>query len=239
MIVERSMHESYLSNAYLVADEANGTAVIIDTGAPIEPLLERADKLAVTVTHVLNTHDHHDHTIHNVELQERFSAELVLPEDTADGDVLETGGLKLRALSTPGHTEQHLAFVVNEEAVFTGDVLFKGSVGGTMGGGPNGFANLKRSVMDVLMGLNPNLFVHPGHTAPTTIGEEWEGNPFIRAWRGLQPEGDEAVEVAGHPATLLLEATDYDKGRKAWVRFEDGREAVVGGNMLKRAGAPA
>src|SRR3712207_3288526 len=132
MIVERSMHESYLSNAWLVADEPGGTGVFIDTGAPIEPLLDAAADHELTITHVLNTHEHHDHTIHNVELQERFGARLVLPEDLADGEELTTGGLRIVGRSTPGHTEQHLAFVVNDEAVFTGDVLFKGSVGGTM-----------------------------------------------------------------------------------------------------------
>src|SRR3712207_7270936 len=57
---------------------------------------------------------------------------------------------------------------------------FKGSVGGTLGGGPNGFTDLKRSVMDVLMGLPPELAVYPGHTDPTTIGDEWEHNPLDR-----------------------------------------------------------
>lgn len=239
VIVERSMHESYLSNAYLVADEASRTGVAIDSGAPIEPILERADELGLRITHVLNTHEHHDHTIHNIELQERFDAQLVLPDDLDDGEIIATGGLRIRALHTPGHTEQHVAFVVDDHAVFTGDVLFRNSVGGTMGGGPDGFSQLRHSVMDVLMVLPHDLRVLPGHTDATTIGAEWEHNPFVRMWRGLDPEGSEAVEVAGHPATLLLETRDYDGGRKAWVRFEDGREAVVGGSMLRRAGATA
>ena len=61
--------------------------------------------------------------------------------------------------------------------------------------------------------------MHPGHTLPTTIGEEWEHNPFIRIWRGLDPEGDAPCTVRGEPATLILWAPDYDGTNKAWVRY--------------------
>jgi hypothetical protein len=76
--------------------------------------------------------------------------------------------------------------------------------------------------------------VHPGHTTPTTIGEEWEQNPFIRVWRGLDPEGDEACQVRGVPARLVLWAPDYDGGNKAWVRFPDTGDDIVGGSQVAR-----
>ena len=74
---------------------------------------------------------------------------------------------------------------LNGEAVFTGDTLFKNSVGG------GDFETVKRSVMDVLMTLPRELRVYPGHTDETTIGDEWESNPFVRVWRGAEPEGTE------------------------------------------------
>lgn len=239
MIVERSMHAEYLSNAYLIADEPGGSAVFIDTGAPIDPLMRRAGELDVSVTHVLNTHDHHDHTAYNIELLERFDAQLLTADDFEDGEVLCVGALAITAMSTPGHTGQHMAFEVNGHACFTGDALFRETVGGTLGGGPHGFRHLRRSIMDVLLQLPPDTVLYPGHTDETSVHHEWENNPFVRVWRGLEHEGSEPVTVAGTEAQLVLWAGDYDGGNKAWVRFGDGADAIVGGSRVERTGTPA
>jgi hydroxyacylglutathione hydrolase len=119
--------------------------------------------------------------------------------------------------------------------VFTGDTLFKGSVGGVRAPGSTSFADLQHSIMDVLMKLPPETRVHPGHTDPTTIAAEWEGNAFIRLWRGLDDEGDEACKVADQDATLVLWAPDYDGGHKAWVRWPDGSDDIVPGSRVERA----
>jgi hydroxyacylglutathione hydrolase len=76
--------------------------------------------------------------------------------------------------------------------------------------------------------------VFPGHTEETTIGREWEENPFVRVWRGAEPEGTETVEVGGEDATLVVWSPDYDGNGKAWVRFADGRNAIVGGSRVER-----
>jgi hypothetical protein len=76
--------------------------------------------------------------------------------------------------------------------------------------------------------------VLPGHTDETTIGREWEENPFVRYWRGAAPSIDEAVRVAGRDATLVVWSPDYDGKGKALVRFADGREAIVGGSRVER-----
>jgi hypothetical protein len=101
-------------------------------------------------------------------------------------------------------------------------------------GGGN-FEQVRQSVMNVLMSLPPQTRVLPGHTDETTIGREWEENPFVRVWRGVEPEGTERVRVAGEDATLIVWSPDYDGGGKAWVRFEDGRDAIVGGSRVERA----
>ena len=89
--------------------------------------------------------------------------------------------------------------------------------------------------MDTLMGLPPETRVHPGHREATSIGEEREHNPFVRVWRGLDEEGDETCQVGGQNATLVLWAPDYDGTNKAWVRFGDGEDAIVGGSKVTRA----
>jgi hydroxyacylglutathione hydrolase len=238
VIVERSMDESWLSNAYLVADRPGGTAVFIDSGAPLVPLVEVIERLDVQATHLLTTHAHSDHVANHAELERRFGVTvLAAPEEGVPGaeplrhgDILEAGDLRIEALRTPGHSPGMLAFVINGEACFTGDTLFAGSIGGTR----DSFDDLRRSIMDVLMGLPPDLRVYPGHTDETTIGWEWEHNPFIRVWRGLDLEGDERCYVAGREATLIVWGRDYDGGGKAWVRFADGSDAVVGGSQVER-----
>jgi hydroxyacylglutathione hydrolase len=212
------MHPGWLSNAYLVADEEGGTAVFVDSGAPMEPLLESAERWRVQPSHVLRTHADPDHVEHESELG----------LDVVTGP-LEVGGLSVEALPTPGHKDDHLAFVVNGEACFSGDVLFKDAVGG------GDYEQIRRSVMDVLMRLPHEVRVYPGHTDETTIGREWEENPFVRVWRGIEPEGTEPCRVGGREATLVVWSPDYDGNGKAWVRLSGGRDVIVGGSRVERA----
>ena len=216
------MHAGWLSNAYVVGDEPGGVAVFVDSGAPLGPLHEVVERERLDVTHLLLTHSHADHVSGNDELLSRYSL------DVATGAV-ETGGLRVEALPTPGHADDHVAFVVNGEACLSGDILFRDAVGG----GPDA-EPIRRSVMEVLMALPPETRVLPGHTEETTIGREWEENPFVRYWRGEAPSLDEAVRVAGREATLVVWSPDYDGKGKALVRLADGRETIVGGSRVER-----
>ena len=247
MIVERTENPNWLSNAYLVADPERKAGVLIDGNDDLGPLLERIARDGIEITHVLVTHPHPDHVAGLAEARARLgNPPLVAHEATAaelddevgikigDGDVLDAGGLRIEALFTPGHAAGHLAFLVEGTDVFTADVLFKGTVGGTMAPGASGFADLQASVMR-LMELPPETTVHPGHKEPTTVGEEWAENPFVRIWRGLDASGEEEVTVWGRPATMKLWAPDYDGGNKAWIVFGDsGEEAIVGGSQVER-----
>ena len=215
------MHPDWLSNAYLVADQEGGKAVFVDSGAPLAPLHDAVERLGLTVTHLLTTHADHDHVAGDDELHNRYGLEIVK-------DPLETGGLRFEALETPGHKDDHLTFVANGEAAFTGDVLFKDAVGG------GNFGQIRDSVMNVLMKLPRDTRVYPGHTDETTIGREWEQNPFVRVWRNEAPEGTEPVSVGGRSATLVVWSPDYDGKGKAWVRFDDGEDAIVGGSRVER-----
>jgi hydroxyacylglutathione hydrolase len=219
------MDPGWLSNAYLVADEPGGTAVFVDSGAPLEPLFEVVEREGLTVTHLLRTHGHADHVAGDDELLKRFDLEVVAHPWTGPG---HTGGLEFVGLPTPGHSDDMLAFVLNGETCFTGDTLFRDAVGG------GDLAQIRSSVMDVLMKLEPETRVLPGHTEETTIGREWDENPFVRVWRGVEAEGTEPVRVGGEPATLIVWSPDYDGNGKAWVRFADGRDAIVGGSRVER-----
>ena len=213
------MDPGWLSNAYLLADEEGGTAVFIDSGAPMEPLHEAAERWNVRPEHVLRTHGDPDHVAHE--------AELGLTVVTRS---LDAGGLHIEALPTPGHSADHLAFVVNGELCFSGDILFKDAVGGG-----RDVPAIKRSVMEVLMELPPETRVLPGHTDETTIGREWEENPFVRYWRGAGRRGRRAVPRRGRRGDDRRRLARLRRQGQVPVRLADGREAIVGGSTrLKR-----
>ena len=251
VIVERSMQPDFLSNSYLVADEPGGQGVIVDGGADPEPLLAAVEENRLTVQHLLLTHHHHDHVSENHAFKERLGVEILAhPLEAArltdvdraiePGEILEVGGLRIDGLHTPGHTDGMLSFRVNDAEIYTGDTLFQGSVGGVRAPGSTTFEDLKASIMDVLMKLPHETVVRPGHTEPTTIGEEWEQNAFVRVWRGLDPESDERCRVWDEEAQLVLWAPDYDGGHKAWVRWTDsGRDDIVPGSQVVRDGDAA
>jgi hydroxyacylglutathione hydrolase len=257
VILERSTHPQFASNTFLVADGEGGPAFFVDAGGPVAPLLAAADRLDVEPSHVLLTHHHFDHISETGALRERWPGLEVLasarelelagasgqaPERARPfeaGEQLTFGALSLRALHTPGHTAGMLSFVIapREGApgrVFTGDTLFKGSVGGVRAPGHTTYADLRDSIMGTLMELPPETIVHPGHAEDTTIGEEWDGNPFIRIWRGLDREGAETCVALDEPAKLVLMARDYDGGSKAWVRWGDGSDDIVPGSRVQR-----
>jgi hydroxyacylglutathione hydrolase len=175
------------------------------------------------------------------------------------GDVLHFGLLEVRPLKTPGHTAGMLSLLVSdpgpsahapvprargvgagpggfqggEAVVFTGDTLFKDSVGGVRAPGHTTYTDLRDSIMGTLMELPPETTIYPGHTDATSVAREWEENAFIRVWRGLDPENSDPCTALGEPATLILLGDDYDGGKKAWVRWPDGKDDIVPGSRVE------
>jgi glyoxylase-like metal-dependent hydrolase (beta-lactamase superfamily II) len=247
MIVERSMQPDWLSNAYLVAPGPGAAAVVIDSGGPSEPLLQAAERHGLDVRLLLLTHHHADHVAENGVWKERHGVEILAhPLEAArlldvdrtiePGETLELDGLRIEPIHTPGHTDGMLSFLAGDADLFTGDTLFKGSVGGVRAPGSTSFEDLRHSIMDVLMALPHETRVHPGHTDPTTLAEEWDHNAFVRLWRGLDAESSERCRVGEEEATLVLWAPDYDGGHKAWIRWDDGRDDIVPGSAVSREG---
>src|SRR4029078_4538977 len=208
------MHPEWLSNAYLNGEKEGYTGVYVDSGAPLRPLFDAVSAHGLRVTHLLTTHADADHIAGDDAIRGRYDCKVVK-------GALETGGLSVRALRTPGHKDDHLAFVVNDELCCSGDVLFKDAVGG------GDFEQIKRSVMDVLMLLPRETRVLPGHTDETTIGREWEENPFVVVWRGARVRGAPLGRgVAGRRAR-------GDGARAGRWRGGDARRLVAG---LRRQG---
>lgn len=247
LIIERTEAPGWTSNSYLVADPESGHAVVIDGNGVVQGNIDRANELGVTVDAILVTHQHADHVEAIVDYRDAFGAPvythaitnaavegLSAEHEITEGDVLEFGGLRIEPLLSEGHCAGQLAFVVNGTDAFTADTIFKGTVGGNFAPANTGYADQKAAAMRLAQ-LPPETVLHPGHTLPTTAGEEWERNPFIRIWRGLDPEGDEQVTVWDRPATLILWAPDYDGTNKAWVRFADtGEDGITGGSQVVR-----
>jgi len=248
MIIEHSRNAQYLSNSYLVCDHQGGSAVVIDAGGPLEPLFAAAERLKVVPSMVLLTHHHHDHVCDVGGLVGRWPSlpVLISPLErdlvgTATGTIdtgerVSAGELVIRPLHTPGHTRGMLSFLVEHRgsaAVFTGDTLFRDSVGGVRAPGHTTFQALKDSIMGTLMELDSETEIYPGHADATSGGREWEHNPFIRIWRGLDREGTQSCVALGDSATLILLGPDYDGGHKAWVRWPDGSDDVVPGSQVE------
>jgi len=239
------MSDGWLSNTYVVADELAGHAVMIDAGGPVDPLLEFLDRGQFSLSHVLLTHHHHDHVAELDAVIARYPGLPVLihplerelvPGATGvmtPGEVIESGALRIVPLHTPGHTAGMLSLLVNDTDVFTGDTLFKGSVGGVRAPGHTSYEDLKTSIMVKLLELDPDTRIHPGHTDPTTVAQELEHNAFVRIWRGLDAEGAQPCTALGEPATLILLGADYDGGHKAWVRWPDGSDDIVPGSQVQ------
>ena len=150
MLVEKSMHPDWLSNAFLVAAEG-GPAVFVDAGADVAPLIEAAERWGTTPVAILRTHGHHDHIENEDELVRRYSIPVL-----AEPGEWKWDGLQVRALATPGHSDDGLSFVIDDELVATGDTLFRDAVGG------GDVAAVRRSVMEVLLELPDTTRVLPG-----------------------------------------------------------------------------
>ena len=209
MILERSMEPGWLSNSYVIGDRPGGSAVLIDAGGPPEPIVAAIERHRLNVTHILVTHHHGDHVAHLAAMRERYGAPVLahalegprLPggaEGTlAGGDVVETGGLRIDVVHTPGHTDGMLAFVVNGGECFTGDTLFAGSVGGVRAPASTSFEDLRSSIMDRLLKLDPACVLNPGHIGHTTVAREWETQPVRPALARSRQRGLRALQGTG------------------------------------------
>jgi len=208
LVVDRFELGPIGTNCYVVrASRAAVEAVVIDPGGDAPQLQLELDRLGAGCAAILITHGHWDHLGGVAELAERTGAPVFMAEDerallenlpdlvppgvparayTADtllkGDeTLELAGITFETLRVPGHSPGHLAFYA-DGCLFSGDVLFAGSVGRTDIPGADPHA-LVESLRMLTERFPPETVIYSGHGPPTTLGAELDSNPFLAPLR--------------------------------------------------------
>ena len=194
-------------NSYILRKEGSDRALIVDPGDEPEKLLGAIEALGVQLDGILLTHTHFDHVGAVAPVARATGAEVWVPEaeafvladimsfvpwpgfgpfesyeaehTLAGGERLELAGFEIDVLFTPGHSPGHVTFSIpDEEAIFSGDVLFKQSIGRTdLPGGDH--TTLLESIRGLVESLPGETAVHPGHMGTTTLAAERATNPFL------------------------------------------------------------
>jgi hydroxyacylglutathione hydrolase len=194
-------------NCYLV--DRKGRGLVVDPGDEPERILAEAEEAETSIEAILVTHCHFDHIGAVAPVAEASGAPVYCPEMEAPlladimafvpfegvgpyesydadvtlggGETLELAGLTLDTIAVPGHAPGHVAYSVRDEsALFSGDVLFAGSVGRVDLPGGDG-PTLIRSIEGLIESLPPETRVYPGHMGVTTLAAERATNPFLKA----------------------------------------------------------
>jgi glyoxylase-like metal-dependent hydrolase (beta-lactamase superfamily II) len=196
-------------NCFIVREKDSGTALIVDPGEEADRLLKAVDELGIEkVEAILVTHTHFDHVGAVAPIARATGAPVYCPElerevlanimdyvpwpgfgpfesyeadhTVAGGETLDLAGMKLDVLFTPGHSPGHVTYAIRDErALFSGDVLFQGSVGRVdLPGGD--WPTLLSSIQSLVDEFEPETVVYPGHMGITTLERERATNPFLR-----------------------------------------------------------
>jgi hydroxyacylglutathione hydrolase len=196
-------------NCFIVRHKDSGTALIVDPGEEADRLLRAVDDLGIEkVEAILVTHTHFDHVGAVAPVAQATGAPVYCPElerevlanimdyvpwpgfgpfesyeadhTVAGGETLELAGMTVEVLFTPGHSPGHVTYAIRDErALFSGDVLFQGSVGRVdLPGGD--WPTLLSSIQSLVDEFEPETVVYPGHMGITTLERERATNPFLR-----------------------------------------------------------
>jgi len=197
---------AFAENCYVLACAATRKGVLVDPGDEAARIAGKVGELGLDIERVLLTHGHLDHVMGVATLQAEWgipvlmnpgdafllenlpaqAAAFGLPlsgiprvdTDIKEGDKVEFGEVTLDVLLTPGHSPGSVTFA-GAGAVFSGDVLFAGSIGRTdLPGGD--FDTLIQSIREKLLSLDDSVIVYPGHGPVTTVGHERLHNPFLQ-----------------------------------------------------------
>jgi hydroxyacylglutathione hydrolase len=195
-------------NCFVLRRDGADRGLVVDPGDEAERILGAIDELGLGIEAILVTHTHFDHIGAVAPVAKATGAPVYCPklevpvladimsyvpwpgfgpfesyeadETVEGGERLELAGFDIDVLHVPGHSPGHVAYsLADEQALFSGDVIFQGSVGRTdLPGGD--WSTLARSIATLLDTLPPETRVHPGHMGLTTLGQEAATNPFLR-----------------------------------------------------------
>ncbi len=203
MILDKLVVGPYGSNCYIVGSEKMRMGMIIDPGAEGNRILKRVVELDISIDTIVLTHGHMDHLGALQEVKNNTGAKVAIHESEAgsftgrssfmfgfsspsksmfdvllnDGDSIEVGDLKFTVIHTPGHTRGGIS-ILGDGIIFTGDTLFNFGIGRYDLPGSSG--QQLASSLQRLLELPDLIKVYPGHGPDTTIGNERQGNPFLR-----------------------------------------------------------
>lgn len=196
------------TNCYILSDPVSREAVVIDAGDDGDSIWQWIQQKQLQVKYILNTHGHFDHIQANDSLRDKTGAPLAIHADDAElllapekvcagmymqvngcrepeillhnGDVISFGPYQLRVIYTPGHSRGGCCFYeVAEKVCFTGDTLFRGSIGRTdLYGGD--YALLLKSVRERLQLLADDTVIYPGHGPESVMAFERKNNPYLK-----------------------------------------------------------
>ncbi|OYD07875.1 metal-binding protein [Paludifilum halophilum] len=196
-----------MTNCYLIYHGETREALVVDPGTGPEEVLDRLKELELNVQAILLTHAHFDHIGGLESVREKTGAPVYVHREEADwlespdlngsglfpgldpvrcgraehllegGEILSFLGQTFRVTHTPGHSPGSVSYAL-DSMVFSGDVLFAGSIGRTdLPGGDH--ATLMRIIHDYMMELPEETVVYSGHGPVTTIDREQASNPFV------------------------------------------------------------
>ena len=199
MIIKRYPIGVYEENIYVLMDEKTKDACIIDPGGNAKILINKIEELGCNIKFILLTHGHFDHVEALNEVSTKFKVPIYINDIEVDfmkkdrtvygqapssyiaineGDTIPFGNGSIKAIHTPGHTKGGMCYLY-EDAIFTGDTLFKGAVGRSdfIGGD---FSELIAGIKTKLLVLDNDIKVYPGHMESSTIGFEKASNPYLQ-----------------------------------------------------------
>jgi len=193
-------------NTYLIRQDDSSEALLIDPGGEAPSILAEIKEIGVELKAILLTHTHWDHIGAVAEVAKVTGAPVYCPEKeteflldptsaffpdldfegyaadetVAGGEHLNLAGFEIEVVSTPGHSIGHVTYsIADEHALFSGDVLFEGSIGRTdLPGGDH--QTLLASIAGLLERFGDQTVVYPGHMGVTQLGRERATNPFLR-----------------------------------------------------------
>jgi len=196
----------YAANCYLVYEENNREAIIIDPGGDADDIIAKVEELGLDAKYIILTHGHGDHIAGVEAIKDRFNIPVAIHKKDKDiledsdrnfsstmamgavevvadilleeGDRIEFGGLIGKIIHTPGHTPGGITINI-ENCLFTGDTLFAGSIGRTDFPGGS-FEDIINSIKDKLLIYPDETLVYPGHGVSSTIKGEKDNNPFLK-----------------------------------------------------------
>ena len=196
MIIEQIPIGPMANFGYILGCEETRIAALIDPAFEPEKLVTRAKELELDIEWILNTHGHFDHINGNNVAVEMTGAKIIghtsstfhVDKKVDHGDTFAIGNLDIHVLYTPGHSPDEICFFVNNQVLFTGDVLFVGECGRTDLPGSN-VQEMYKSLFEVLAGIPDDVDIFPGHdygSSPmSTMGFE-RANNYVLETRSLE-----------------------------------------------------